>query len=195
MLQAVGVRVYGRVVGPLHPRLAVGHLSLSLGSSVATQFDGSVDAHVRFTVANPGNTVLSPVATVELTTPFGTAARRTLTIGQLLPGNALAYGLDFPGVSSYSHLHATVTVTAPRATASATVTAWAVPWALLVVVLSSLSSPLPSSSGADVDVAVRRQPTRSSRHDPVTGGTTDDAGGGRRMRTAGALGRQPRPRV
>lgn len=96
VLQAVGVHVYGRVVGPLHPRLAVGHLSLSLGDSVATQFGGSVDAHVRFSVTNPGNTVLSPAATVELTTPFGTAARRTLTVGQLLPGNSLAYAVGFP---------------------------------------------------------------------------------------------------
>ena len=135
VLQAVGVRVYGRVVGPLHPRLAVEHLSLSLGSSGATQFDGSVDAHLRFTVANPGNTVLSPVATVELTTPFGAAARRTLTVGQILPGSSLPYALDFPGVSADSHLRATVAVTAPRATATATATAWAVPWALLAVVL------------------------------------------------------------
>jgi len=135
VLQAVGVRIYGRVVGPLHPRLAVGHMSLSLGNSVAMQFGGSADAHVRFTVTNPSNTVLSPVATVGLTTPFGTVARRTLTIGQLLPSNSLAYALDFPGVSAYTHLHATVTVAAPGATASATATAWAVPWLLLVVVL------------------------------------------------------------
>ena len=41
VLQAVGVHVYSSVVGPLQSQLAVGRMSLSLGSSVATQFGGS----------------------------------------------------------------------------------------------------------------------------------------------------------
>jgi len=177
VLQAVGVRVYGRVVGPLHPRSAVRHMSLSLGNSVASQFGGSVDAHVRFTVANPGNTVLSPVATVELTTPFGTAARRALTIGQLLPGNSLAYALDFPGVSANTHLRATVTVTASRATASATATAWALPWALLGAVLLVVV--------LAIALLVRRRRRRrgaatadpEQESDPPPGGTAEDVVG------------------
>jgi len=134
VLQAVGVRVYGRVVGPLHPRLALGPTSLSVQSSVATEFGGSVDAHVGFRVSNPGNTVLSPVATIELTTPFGTAAGRTLILGQLLPGNSLASALTFPGVGPDGHLTARVTVSAPGATATATASAWIMPWGLLVVI-------------------------------------------------------------
>jgi len=133
VLEAVGVRVYGRVVGPLHPQLAVEHATLSLKSSGATQFGGSVDAEVRFTVTNPGNTVLSPVATVQLTTPFGTAAQRTLTIGQLLPGNSLVYALAFPGVTPYGHLTAAVTVSASDATATTTLMAWVLPWPILVM--------------------------------------------------------------
>ena len=135
VLQAVGVRVYGRVVGPLHPRLALEGPSLSVQSSVATEFGGSVDARVSFRVSNPGNTVLAPVATIVVTSPFGTAARRTLVIGQLLPGNSLTYGLTFPGLAPDGHLTARVTVSAPAATATATASAWVVPWGLLVVII------------------------------------------------------------
>jgi hypothetical protein len=177
VLQAVGVRVYGRVVGPLNPRLAVRHTSLSLGNSVATQFGGSVDARVGFRVSNPGNTVLSPVATIELTTPFGTAARRTLTIGQLLPGNSLAYALAFPRVTPYGHLTARVTVSAPHAAATATAMAWAVPWALLMVVLIVVV--------LAVVLLVRRRRRRRGAAtadpeqpaDPPPGGTAEDVVG------------------
>lgn len=138
VVQAVGVRVYGRVVGPLHPKLTLGQTSLALKSSSATQFGGSVTADVHFTVTNAGNSVLSPAAAVQLSTPFGTVARRPLTMSQLLPGTSLAYALSFPGVSAYGHLRATVTVTAPHATATATATAWAIPWGLLVTVAAAV---------------------------------------------------------
>ncbi len=112
---AVGVRVYGRVVGPLDPALAIRHMSLAVHNSVASAFGGSVEAHVNFAVTNGGNTVQSPLAQVELTTPFGTASRRTFTINQLLPGNTLRYSLDFPGISAFGHLRATVEIRGARA--------------------------------------------------------------------------------
>ena len=138
VVQAVGVRIYARVVGPLHPQLSIGGTSLSVRHTVASQFGGPVGATVKFTVTNAGNTVLNPIATVQLATPLGTAARRTVTISQLLPGNSLAYSLNFPSVSAYGHLRASVTVSGLRAKATSTVSAWAVPWVLLVIILVAL---------------------------------------------------------
>jgi hypothetical protein len=135
VVQAVGVRVYGRVVGPLHPRLVLRELSLSVMSSAVTEFGGAVDAHLHFDVTNSGNTVLSPRTTVDLKTPFGTAARRTFTINQLLPGNSLTYTLSFPDVDAYGRLQAEVAVTGVRAMAAGSVTEWTLPWALLSVIL------------------------------------------------------------
>lgn len=139
VVQAVGVRVYGRVVGPLQPRLAVSGLSLSVTSPVTAQFGGPADAHVAFSVRNPGNTVLNPVATVVLSTPLGTAARRSFTVNQLLPGSSTRYTLAFLGVNTAGHLRATVTVTSPHTGASAEVATWLVPWALLAVVVVGLA--------------------------------------------------------
>ncbi len=108
VLQAVGVRIYARVVGALHASLDIPRITLSTSSTAATEFDGKVLADVRFGVRNSGNTVLSPVVKVALTTPFGTAARRAFTINQFLPGSSLAYSLRFPDTGTFGHLHASV---------------------------------------------------------------------------------------
>jgi hypothetical protein len=135
VVQAVGVRIYGRVAGPLRPGLSLRQVSLSVKTSAVTQFGGTVGAHVGFTVVNSGNTVLSPLASIELTTPFDTAARRRFTMSQLLPGSSVPFALIFPGVTPYGHLRAEVSVTSPRATATGAATAWALPWALLAIIL------------------------------------------------------------
>jgi hypothetical protein len=132
---AVGVRVYGRVVGPLNPGLAIRHMTLDVHDTVASELGGGVGARVRFTVLNDGNTVLSPSAQVELTNPFGTAGRRAFSINQLLPGNSLSYSLNFPGVSAYGRLRAEVRILGAQTDAMASATAWAVPWALLAVII------------------------------------------------------------
>jgi hypothetical protein len=84
---------------------------------------------------NSGNTVLSPRASVELSTPFGTAALRRLTLNQLLPGSAVPFALSFPGVTPYGHLRAEVHVTSAGTLATGAATAWALPWALLAIIL------------------------------------------------------------
>jgi hypothetical protein len=139
VVEAVGVRVYGRVVGPLHPSLSLQQVSLSVKSSAATQFGGTVRADVGFIVVNSGNTVLSPRTTVTLSTPFGTAARRTVAVDLLLPGFSVPFAVSFPGVNAYGHLHARVQVVTPHATESRSATAWVVPWALFAVILVVLA--------------------------------------------------------
>jgi hypothetical protein len=138
VVQAVGVRVYGRVVGTLKPSLSLRQVSLSARTSTATQFGGTLRADVGFVVVNTGNTVLSPRTTVVLSTPFGTAARRTFAVNQLLPGYAVPFSVRFPGVNAYGHLHASVQVAIAHATETGTATAWALPWALFGVVLVAI---------------------------------------------------------
>jgi Bacterial protein of unknown function (DUF916) len=137
VLEAVGVRVYARVVGPLHPRLSLHDTSLTVQQSAATPFTAGFTAQVCFTVTNSGNTVLSPSATVQLTTPLGTAARRTLSVGQVLPGNSLRYSVRVAGVRAMGRVHAEIEVADGSVRAMQDESAWAAPWALfgLVVLL------------------------------------------------------------
>jgi hypothetical protein len=135
VIQAVAVRVYGRVKGPLKPQLSVRNTSMTLSRPTSSQFGGPVTARVRYTLTNAGNEVLSPEAKVALTTPFGTAAHRSIEVGQLLPGNTLTYSLAFPGLAALGHLRAQVTVTAGLARTTSTVAAWALPWGLIIIAI------------------------------------------------------------
>ena len=135
VLQAVGVRLYGRVVGPLHPHVSIRDASLSVQRSPAAELGGPSTVRVRLTVVNSGNTVLSPLAAVHLTTPFGDAGQRRFHIDQLLPGNSLSYSATIPGVTALGHLHAQVTATGLRASASTGATTWVVPWLLLLLLV------------------------------------------------------------
>jgi hypothetical protein len=138
VIQAVGVRVYGRVVGVLHPRLELSKVSLTATNSAVAQLGGAVDARVNFTVRNAGNIILSPVANVVLTTPIGTAGRRTIAINQLLPGNSLHYSLNLSGLEPYGRLRAEVKVAGQGAKATGAATVWVLPWALLVLLIVAL---------------------------------------------------------
>jgi hypothetical protein len=135
VVQAVGVRIYGRVSGPLDPKVSIAGLSLTVNRSVASQFGGSVDAKVRFQVRNLGNTVLSPQTRLVLTTPFGTAASRRLRGDQLLPGSSLSYSITFRSVNTYGHLRAQAVSTAIGTRASADAAAWTIPWVLLLLLI------------------------------------------------------------
>ena len=135
VIQAVGVRIFGNVSGPLHPKLSIAGLSLIVNRSAASQFGGSVQAKVRFRIRNLGNTVLSPQTRLALTTPIGTAGSRRVRAGLLLPGGSLNYSVTFRSVNTFGHLRAQVVSTASGTRASAAAAAWTVPWALLVLVV------------------------------------------------------------
>ncbi|HEY1443478.1 MAG TPA: DUF916 domain-containing protein [Acidimicrobiales bacterium] len=138
VVQAVGVRIYGHVAGPLHPGLALPEMSLSVHQSVAAQFTSSVDVRVAFHVHNSGNTVLSPTATVRLSSPLGTAATKRFLVNEILPGNSLGYSLRFSGLTTYGHLRVEVSVVGEGAKARNASTVWTVPWALLALLVLAL---------------------------------------------------------
>ena len=140
VIQAVGVRVYGRVVGPAHPGLTLSQLSLSVRQSAATELISSVGIRVAFRVHNSGNTVLSPIATVLLTTPVGTAARKSFVVNEILPDSTLAYSLGFSGLNTYGHLRVQVSVNGQGANARGVSTVWTIPWALFVLGVLAIAS-------------------------------------------------------
>lgn len=161
VIEAVGMRVYGRVVGPLHPQLDLSHIALHVSSSAGAQFGGSVNTDVRFTVRNSGNTVLAPRTRVVLTSPFGTAAQRVLRVDQLLPGSSVSYAVAMEGVDAYGHLRARVTASSVPVSASAVAAAWVVPWGLLVILVLLLAL---LSVGAWLFVRRLRRRRRRGRH-------------------------------
>jgi hypothetical protein len=87
---------------------------------------------VMFHVHDSGGTVLSPMATVRLSSPLGTAATKRFLVNEILPGNSLGYSLRFSGLTTYGHLRVEVSVVGKGAKASKASTVWTVPWALLV---------------------------------------------------------------
>ena len=111
VIQAVGVRVYGRVTGPMVARLGVRPPHLAVHRSVSSLFGGTTDAVVRVSVVNRGNVVVTPTAHLEVTDTFGAPATRTFAIGPLLPGEAVMRHAKVR-VRGLGDLRATVNVTA-----------------------------------------------------------------------------------
>jgi hypothetical protein len=123
VVQAVGVRVYGRVKGPIIKHLGVTKPLIQVHHSTAAQFGASTSAAVGIRVLNRGNVVLTPVAHLEVTSTFGSTVTRTFSTGPLLPGESVAQVIAAAGGSR----------------ASASNSKWNLPWGLLVIVLVALS--------------------------------------------------------
>jgi hypothetical protein len=138
VVQAVGVRVYGRVRGPLITRLKVADPVVKVDQTTAALFGASTNGVVTVQVANRGNVVLTPVVHLRVTSTFGSPSTRSFSTGPLLPGESVARRFTVP-VHTTGSLHAQVTAKAQGALASATSSQWNTPWgvlsSLLVVVI------------------------------------------------------------
>jgi hypothetical protein len=134
VLQAVAVRVYGRVQGKLVRSMAVTHLSVSPQTSVSSLFGFGTPSKVTFTVANTGNVRLASVASVSLKPLIGGAAgTKVVQIPQLLPDNSVTYTLPFKSVIPFGQLTANVHLTAAGSTSTGSSSALVIPWLLLLV--------------------------------------------------------------
>lgn len=132
VIQAVGVRFYGRVEGPVTRNLAIRSADLTVDQSATSLFGGSTDATVSFGVTNSGNAVLTPVAHLRISGALGTATTETYQLGPLLPGQHIT-ARHRVTVHAFGPLHLVVTVTVPRLTARAFATNWNLPWALFAI--------------------------------------------------------------
>ncbi len=134
VVQAVGVRVLGRVRGPLVARVAVQSPHLAVNQTAASLFGASTDAVVTVRVENHGNVVLTPIAHLQVTGTFGSSAARTFAVGPLLPSEAVTRHYTI-SVSAAGDLEAQVSVAAAGTHATAATSQWTLPWGLVGVVV------------------------------------------------------------
>jgi hypothetical protein len=142
--QRIAVRVFIRVAGPLHPRLAIENLHVTYHGTLNPVGSGS--AVVTYTVHNVGNVKLGAKQAVDVSGWFGTHASATNPpqVPLLLPGGKVDERVVVTGVFPTFRATATVTLTAlalpsdsnPSAGPwSASATFWAIPWTLLLLLI------------------------------------------------------------
>jgi hypothetical protein len=143
----VGVAIYLRVAGPLHPALTVESAGTSGYHGTPNPFGGG-GTDVTYIVHNTGNVRLAGGQTVRVTGLFGIplATAHPAALEEMLPGGQVQVTAHLSGVYPAGWLTAHVDVTAklvpgspPMAVAaesgSASVGFWATPWALLLLLL------------------------------------------------------------
>ncbi len=143
VIQAVGVRVYGRVLGPLVTRLGVSKPHVAIDKTTAALFGATTSAVVTVQVGNRGNVVLTPLAHLKVTSAFESPSIRTFTTGPLLPGETVTRRFTF-SVRALGSLDAQLSATASKVHVGAVTSQWSWPWglvglALLVLILVVLT--------------------------------------------------------
>jgi hypothetical protein len=145
LYQRIAVPLEVRVTGELHAALQVEQISAGIGHPVNPFGSGSVS--VTYSVVNTGNVKLTGTQVVTITGPFG--AKFTLrphALPVVLPGDSIRYTVSAGGVYPAGPVDARVSVTprwpantVPLATAltlaSGSTSLFAMPWALIVLVI------------------------------------------------------------
>lgn len=143
----VGVAMYVRVTGPLHPTFGIESVSFSGYHGTANPLGGGT-ATVSYTVHNTGNVRLGGNQTVTVTGPFGIAVATVHPRGlyELLPGGSVRVTARVSGIVPLGPMgvHVTVDPTVvpgspalgvPITPATYTAGMWATPWTQLLVLL------------------------------------------------------------
>ncbi len=185
--QRVATRVFVRIAGPLHPRLAIEQLSATYQGRLSPFAKG--DVIVTYVVHNTGNVRLGGDQSVEVSGLFGSAkATGVAQVPLLLPGGSAAERVVVHGVLPSLWMTGTVTVRAlglstdldPKAGPwTASTHFWAIPWTLLLLLLLLLTG-----------LWVRRRRAHARRHPRETGRlmrTPAEARTGRMVVTAAAV--------
>jgi hypothetical protein len=141
--QRVAARMFFRISGLLHPKLAIEHLSASYHGSLNPFSRGEVT--VTYTVHNTGNVKLGGTQVVSVSGLFGATDVIDLPkVPLLLPGGAVQETVQVHGVLPQVWMSTAVTVTALGLTGDVDPPAgpwtesthfWAIPWSLLLLVL------------------------------------------------------------
>jgi hypothetical protein len=143
--QRIAVPMELRVTGKLVAALAVKSVSIGFGNPVSPFGGGS--AHVTYSVVNTGNVMLAGTQIVTVTGPFG--AKSIIRVPKLpvvLPGDSVQYAVSSGGLYPAGSVTAHVTVTpgwpadatplpVALTSASASASLFAVPWALIVLIV------------------------------------------------------------
>jgi len=145
LYQRIAVPIEMRVTGKLHAALQVHQTGCGFNNPLNPFGGGS--ASVSYTVTNTGNVKLSGTQRVTITGPFGVKSTlRPAALPVVLPGDSIRFTVASGALYPAGPLSAHVTVT-PRwpahatplavtlVSASASTSAFAVPWALLVLLI------------------------------------------------------------
>ncbi len=145
LYERIAVPIELRVTGKLVAGLTV--QSVSVGFSNPFNPFGGGSAHVTYSVANTGNVLLAGTQVVTVTGPFGAKSTiRMPALPTILPGDSVQYSGSASGMYPAGSISAHVTITPgwPKdatpltvilASASASGSAFALPWALLVLLI------------------------------------------------------------
>lgn len=137
VLQAVGVRIYGTVRGPMSPGLAVSSLSVQTHRSFGTQFGGPVSGEVSLTVTNTGNTNLTPQAKLSVSSSLGhRVALPSVSLPELVPQGSATVSVPFPRLIPFGRVSAHVAASASGVNATATSGTFVVPWLFLLILVA-----------------------------------------------------------
>lgn len=142
LLQTAGTRIFLRVSGPLHPQLAIEHLTVHYHGTLDPIGRGS--AELTYTVSNVGNVALGGRQTVSVSGLFGArkVAVHVREVQLLLPGYSVAQSVPLTGILPEGRDTGRVSITPLVVPGSAqpssgpfvaTVAFWAVPWTLLAL--------------------------------------------------------------
>jgi hypothetical protein len=145
--QRVASRIYLRVNGPLHPRLAIENLTVKYKQSLNPLKGGT--ATVSYTVHNVGNIRLAAKQAVSVTGMFGTKSKVVTPddVQLLFPGATQRVTVKVRGVFPSIMEDSKVSVTPqlfqdqqpmPVPTATATKSFTAIPWVLLAILAAIL---------------------------------------------------------
>ncbi|MGI5191865.1 WxL protein peptidoglycan domain-containing protein [Promicromonospora sp. CA-289599] len=162
----LALRMHARVAGALAPGLEISGVSVS--TDLTPNPFGTVTSTVRYRLTNTGTARVVPTETVTVTGPVGAAGRTTSAgLDEVLPGSTVDRVVEVSGVRPLVRAEAAVRVDGlvvgigggGVTSAHDDASGWAVPWALLVLVVLAVS--------AAVVVPLVRGRVRQSRPDAV----------------------------
>jgi hypothetical protein len=136
----VGIRIYLRVAGPIHPQLTVTKMKVSAPSGLSGPLFGHDKATLTYTIENTGNVRLSPNASATISTRASSQKFPAATLGEMLPGTSVTKTVTADGLrwgSLLGTIRAKVVVSAPdspNTVGTASTSTW--PWLALLILLA-----------------------------------------------------------
>lgn len=146
VLNGVGVRIYVRVPGALHPGLALGNVAVTTDLPPFSDVTRASHAQVRFTVSNTGNESLPVTARVRAVDLWGRTVKQfaPIVIPTLLPGTRLTMSEPlWRQLPLGGPIRVQVDLSSGRLHADGQAHFWIVPWtlvALIVVVVATAAT-------------------------------------------------------
>jgi hypothetical protein len=136
-LRGAGVRVYIRVLGPVHPSLAVTHTQITSSYPAFAWLSGADKGRVSFDVANTGNERLDVVADVKAVDLFGSTVKSypPVKLPAFLPGSSSFIAEPVITLPRWGLVRFEISLHARGASVTASVQQYLIPWVLVAIVL------------------------------------------------------------